>query len=169
VSAPPDIRVDRARGRDALPVLGLYRDVLAEGRWFATALAESSLTLEALEERFRDSTQAWFVARAGHALLGWVSLTPGSLASTRHVAALELMVASGARGRGVGRALVAAALGWAADTPALEKVVLAVLADNERALRLYRDAGFAEEGRRIGQYRLGGVWRDDVLMARPVR
>ena len=169
MSAPPDVRVDRARGRDALPVLGLYRDVLAEGRWFATALAESSLTLEALEERFRDPSQGWFVARTGHQLLGWASLTPGSLASTRHVAALELMVAADARGRGVGRALVGAALGWAAATPALEKVVLAVLADNERAMRLYRDAGFAEEGRRVAQYRLGGVWRDDVLMARPAR
>jgi ribosomal protein S18 acetylase RimI-like enzyme len=52
----------------------------------------------------------------------------------------------------------------------LQKLSLAVFADNSPAIGLYRSLGFIEEGRRIGEYREeDGRLRDDLIMARSVR
>jgi putative acetyltransferase len=63
------------------------------------------------------------------------------------------------RGRGVGSALLAAAIEWAHDR-GLHKLSLGVFAHNSAAIELYRKFGFVEEGRRIKQYRRanGELW-----------
>ena len=45
------------------------------------------------------------------------------------------------------------------------RVELTVFADNERAIAVYEKQGFAQEGVRRMQYRTGGTFRDEVLMA----
>jgi ribosomal protein S18 acetylase RimI-like enzyme len=64
----------------------------------------------------------------------------------------------------VGSALLQAATGVARDL-GLHKLSLEVFAHNAAAIALYRKAGFAEEGRRVGQYRRasGELW-DSVVM-----
>lgn len=70
--------------------------------------------------------------------------------------------APAARRRGVGAALVAAALSEAREHGA-ERVLLEVRASNEAALALYRRAGFVEDGRRRGYY--SEPFEDAVLMS----
>jgi len=59
---------------------------------------------------------------------------------------IGMMVAAGWRGRGVGSALVAAAIDWARARD-LHKLTLGVFPQNEAAIALYRKFGFVEEGR----------------------
>src|SRR6266487_2501165 len=68
------------------------------------------------------------------------------------------------RGRGVGSALVRAAIDWARDQR-LHKLCLEVFAHNAAAIALYRKSGFVEEGRRVRQYRRasGELW-DTIMM-----
>jgi L-amino acid N-acyltransferase YncA len=68
------------------------------------------------------------------------------------------------RGRGVGSALLQAAVEWARDH-GLHKLCLEVFAHNSAAIALYRKHGFSEEGRRIKQYRRasGELW-DSIVM-----
>lgn len=63
------------------------------------------------------------------------------------------------RGRGVGSALMAAAIDWA-RAEGLHKLSLSVFAHNEPAIALYRKFGFVEEGRRLKHYRRqsGELW-----------
>lgn len=63
------------------------------------------------------------------------------------------------RGRGVGSALLAAAIEWARGRN-LHKLSLGVFAHNTPAIALYRKFGFVEEGRRVKQYRRtnGELW-----------
>ena len=70
------------------------------------------------------------------------------------------------RGRGVGSALVQAAIDWACDQ-GLHKLSLEVFTHNAAAIALYRKAGFVEEGRRRKQYRRssGELW-DSIVMGR---
>ena len=69
------------------------------------------------------------------------------------------------RGRGVGRRLIDDWQAWAAREGA-EDYFLEMRADNS-AVHLYRDAGFAECGRRPAYYRGGdGVVRDAITMRR---
>ena len=67
-----------------------------------------------------------------------------------------------ARGSGIGRAAVEAALDIAFGELGLNKVWLIVHVENERAIRAYRSAGFAREGRLREEFRLGRR-RVDVL------
>ena len=68
------------------------------------------------------------------------------------------------RNRGVGSALMAAAIDWARER-GLHKLSLGVFAHNAAGLALYRKYGFVEEGRRIQQYRRqnGELW-DSIEM-----
>lgn len=174
MNAGGGLRIERARVRDALPLLALRREVLAEKQWFVTLPAELSTTLEAQEQQVRDlersENSALFVARDRSVLVGMLGLYGGALSRTRHTAKLEMMVAKAARGHGVGDALLAEALGWADRNPWLRKLGLTVFAENQRALALYTKHGFREEGRREGEYLLeDGRAVADVLLYRWVQ
>lgn len=74
------------------------------------------------------------------------------------------------RNKGVGRALIEVILTWAQTHPTIEKVGLAVLATNERAIYLYKSLGFVEEGRRIKEIKIGSNnYVDDILMYKFVK
>ena len=82
---------------------------------------------------------------------------------------LTLAVDPGARREGVGRALVAAAVGAVTQQGVLD-VFLEVAIDNHPALRLYDQAGFAQAGLRRGYYdRGGGMLVDAVVMRLDLR
>ena len=72
---------------------------------------------------------------------------------------IGMMVAADWRGRGVGTALVAAAV-ESARARGLHKLTLSVFPHNEAAVALYRKFGFVEEGRRIRHIRRtnGELW-----------
>ena len=70
-----------------------------------------------------------------------------------------MMVAAGWRGRGVGTALVAAAIDWA-RARGLHKLALSVFPHNHAAIALYKKFGFVEEGRLVRHVRRadGQLW-----------
>ena len=106
-----------------------------------------SLTLQVIDGSY--------VATAGSAIVGFVSV----YASPHGYADLGMAVVREWRGRGVGSALLAAAI-ESARARGLHKVSLEVFAHNGAATALYRKFGFVEEGRRVKQYRRqsGELW-----------
>lgn len=98
-----------------------------------------------------DSVAAWatdpgaagLVAVTGSRIVGVGSLRPGS-GWTSHVGLLRVVVGEAERGRGVGRTLVLALLGVAADR-GVAKVVVEVMAANVAAARLFERLGFVPE------------------------
>lgn len=107
---------------------------------------------------------------AGDALLGTVGLAAMWGAKQRHKALLwGMYVPVEARGRGVGAALVRAAIA-AAGAAGIEQLQLGVGAGNAPALALYRAAGFRPYGLERAALRLGpGRYVDEVLMALDLR
>jgi RimJ/RimL family protein N-acetyltransferase len=69
------------------------------------------------------------------------------------------------RGRGYGTEAVQLLVDFAWHDLNLHRVFLHVFADNERAIRVYRNAGFAEEGRLVEAAFIDGTWRDVLVMA----
>lgn len=173
MSAGPLIIGPAADG-DAQALIELRRAILAEGAWFTAEPGEvpddARLRADRMREARRSGNQVHLVARIGTELVGACAVEGGRLRRVRHVGRLEIMVARAWRGRGVGAALLQAALASARLHPSLEKVELAVYAHNARALTLYERHGFVQEGRRVRQQRLtDGSYVDEVWMARWLR
>nr|WSY55483.1 GNAT family N-acetyltransferase [Streptomyces sp. NBC_00886] len=98
----------------------------------------------------------------GYVLLGF----PTPLACNAHVRQIQgLAVAEEARGKGVGRALMRAAVAEAGRRGA-RRITLRVLGHNTPARKLYEAEGFVVEGALPEEFLLDGEYVDDVFMGR---
>lgn len=148
--------------------------MLDEGLWFLADPDEQVLDDDVvagdLARLDAQPNSRVLLAWRGEQLVGACWLRGGQLRRIAHEASLELMVRRDERGRGVGRRLLARAIAWAEGQGSLRRMTLSVMADNERAIHLYRAHGFVEEGRRIASVReADGRERDDLLMVRRLR
>jgi len=111
--------------------------------------------------------EAHLVAELDGRMAGYIRLRPVTpLPENAHVLGIAgLAVAPGDRRRGVASALLTAAEQDARARGA-RKLSLRVLSTNVTALRLYERLGFQREGTLRGEFRIGGGYVDDVLMAK---
>ncbi|HEX6761510.1 MAG TPA: GNAT family N-acetyltransferase [Gaiellaceae bacterium] len=128
---------------DRVQLARLFADVAEERDGIA---AEPPIDVERLAADW--TLEGTLVAVADGTIVGEVRVEP----SWFGFGEIGMMVAAGWRGRGVGTALVAAAVDWA-RARGLHKLSLGVLPQNTAAIALYRKAGFVEEGRRIRHIR----------------
>jgi ribosomal protein S18 acetylase RimI-like enzyme len=146
--APFQIRPAHEEDRRALALL--FAEVAAERDGIAT---EPPVDIEARAASW--ALEGTLVAVAGTELAGIIHVE-----SSRHgFGEIGMLVAREWRGRGVGSALLAAAIAWAREQ-GLHKLSLGVFAHNDAAIALYRKHGFVEEGRRVKHYRRasGELW-----------
>jgi ribosomal protein S18 acetylase RimI-like enzyme len=122
--------------------------------------SEPPVDVDARTRRFADSIDDAIVAVAAGEIVGWLHIEGVRFG----VAEVGMAVALLWRGRGVGSALLAAAIEKARGD-GLHKLSLEVFAHNDAAIALYRKVGFVEEGRRVKHYRRasGELW-DSIVM-----
>jgi RimJ/RimL family protein N-acetyltransferase len=146
-----------ARSGDARPMVELFAAVAAERDGIAT---EPPVDIEQRVAQFAGSAAWSVVAVASGQIIGMLHVE----VSRHGFGELGMLVDGGWRGRGVGSALVQAAVSWARGQ-GLHKLCLEVFAHNAAAIALYRASGFVEEGRRVRQYRRasGELW-DTIVM-----
>jgi L-amino acid N-acyltransferase YncA len=107
-----------------------------------------------------------FVAEAEGSVLGWIALAPvSSRCCYAGVAEVSAYIAEGARGQGVGAALLERAI-ESAEAAGLWTLETGVFPENEASLAVLKRFGFREVGvrERLGQMK--GHWRDVVLLER---
>jgi len=146
--APFEIRPAREDDRVALALL--FAAVAEERDGIAS---EPPVDVEARAASW--TLDGSLVAVVGTEIVGNIHVEP-----TRHgFGEIGMLVAREWRGRGVGSALLAAAIEWAREQ-GLHKLSLGVFAHNAGAIALYRKHGFVEEGRRVKHYRRasGELW-----------
>lgn len=149
------------RRADIAELVTLTDEVAAEGRWIAReAPIDREATRLDLEDALDAEYAATFVAAVGEHPVGYLTMR---LAPTG-VAEFGMLLQADVRGRGLGRALLDEAIAWARGVGA-HKLALQLWPGNEAAHRLYRRAGFVEEGRLRRHYRRrdGSLW-DALIM-----
>jgi RimJ/RimL family protein N-acetyltransferase len=164
-----DFQVRSARPEDAPAMAALFAAVATERDGIAS---EPPIDVAERTVVFARSAASTMVAEAGDGAAGdGGDGAAGQVIGMLHVEAsrhgygdLGMLVDRAWRGRGVGSALLAAAADWARQR-GLHKLCLEVFAHNAAAIAAYRKAGYAEEGRRVAQYRRasGELW-DTIMM-----
>jgi RimJ/RimL family protein N-acetyltransferase len=157
--------IRRATPDDAAAITEFVNLVGAELQF--TLRERATWTLE--EERATlaaavDPASAFFVAEIAGRLSGLLNVARGRWTKDFHAAEFGMSCRPDDRGVGLGTALLQAGMEWARSA-GVRKLNLEVFATNERAIALYRKAGFVEEGRRRGQYLINGVPVDSLLMS----
>lgn len=144
------IRVRPAEDGDRHTLALLFAAVAEERDGIA---AEPPIDVEKRAASFQlDGT---FVALAADEIVGELHVEP----TWRGLGEIGMMVDADWRGRGVGTALVDAAVEWA-RAEGMHKLTLSVFPHNEAAIALYRKFGFVEEGLRRRHIRRanGDLW-----------
>lgn len=106
-----------------------------------------------------------FVAVRDHQVLGWCDVLPLFGQMRKHVGVLGMGVAAGERGKGVGKALIQAAIARATER-GLSRIELTVHSENSVAQALYKGVGFEHEGTQRRGWFLDGHHFDIHYMAR---
>ncbi len=128
--------------------------------------------------RFEDSVPSWedfdrthlpicrLVARSRDRIVGWVALGAVSQRLVyAGVAEVSIYVKASARGQGVGKALLEAAIG-ASERAGLWMLQAGIFPENAASLALHRQCGFRTVGIRERIGKMNGHWRDVVLLER---
>jgi RimJ/RimL family protein N-acetyltransferase len=139
-----------AEERDRLPMAQLFAAVAEERDGIA---AEPPVDVDRRASRWLlDGT---FVAHETGDIVGLLHVDPTPFGYGE----LGMCVAADRRGRGVGTALVAAAIEWSRAN-GMHKLSLGVFPHNEAAIALYRKSGFVDEGLRRSHIRRanGELW-----------
>jgi RimJ/RimL family protein N-acetyltransferase len=144
------VRIRPAHDEDRVPLALVFAAVAEERDGIAT---EPPVDIEARAASW--TLDGTLVAVAGDEIVGSLHIEP-----SRHgFGEVGMAIAREWRGRGVGSALLAAAIEWARER-GLHKLSLGVFAHNAAGIALYRKFGFVEEGRHVKQYRRanGELW-----------
>jgi RimJ/RimL family protein N-acetyltransferase len=166
-SHEPAFRIREARPSDAPALVKLAREVGSEPEgWLITTTDWRSAGEERRHLRTlrRYAHAAVFVAETGAGIVGRLSIGRDPHPASAHVADVGLMVAAGYRRRGIGQALLDAAVEWARRA-GITKIELHVFPHNEPAFALYEQYGFQREGYRKRHYRRSEGFVDAILMA----
>ena len=141
--ANPELRIRLAQDDDRLPLATLFAAVAEERDGIAT---EPPVDVAARAAGWR--LDGAFVAVAGTEVVGALHVE-----RSRHgFGELGMAVAREWRGRGVGSALLAAAIDWARQQ-GLHKLSLEVFPHNAAAIALYRKFGFEEPDYKVMERR----------------
>ena len=163
MTTSPDIRLLTPADAPA------YRDIRLDGlkqapqAFSSTFEREEAMPLAWFEERIVKGNV--FGALVAGELLGVVGYWPQEGAKESHKATLwGMYVRPEGRNAGLGRGLIEAVASHASGH--VEQLLLRVVSENETALRLYRNTGFAEYGREMKALKQDGRYFDEILMVR---
>jgi len=118
----------------------------------------------------QNPTALVLVAEVNKQITGLLFFIPGAKKKNLHTGEFGVNVHPDFQGIGIGRSLIEKLLNWAKETTPIEKVLLNVFHTNHRAIQLYKDLGFIEEGRHIKAIKqLNGEYVDMIQMYRETK
>jgi RimJ/RimL family protein N-acetyltransferase len=166
MSTSPTVR--KAQDSDAEGLLELRKAVFEETSFMLWEAGEFKATV--LDEQNRisrinsQSNSRCFVAQEGAHLIGFLSAIGGQVNRQRHAATLAIGVRKSHWRRGVGSALLLAAISWSREV-AIKRLELTVHTTNIPALKLYEQVGFKFEGVRRSSLFVENCYVDEYLMS----
>ncbi|WP_374711653.1 GNAT family N-acetyltransferase [Symbiobacterium terraclitae] len=159
------IRIRMARPSDA----EAFAEIMTQPGVYYGTLQLPHTTPESWRKRLEGNDPNYdyvLVAEVDGKVVGNLGLHRSRRPRNAHVAVLGISVHDAYQGRGIGKALLTAAIDAADRWLNILRIELEVYTDNERAIKLYESFGFVIEGRkRMNAFR-DGQYVDSYVMAR---
>ena len=160
-----NITIRRAEPSDAEAI----KEILSGPKAIAGTLQLPFPSVESWRKRIDETPEGVYhlVASVDSEVVGHLGLgTRPDKARLRHLGHIGMAVRDDWQGKGIGSALMEAAIDMAENWLNLTRLELDVFVDNEPALRLYKKFGFVIEGTRVAFAFRDGQYVDTHLMAR---
>lgn len=136
--------------------------VMEPGEWSKTP----EQMLKWISEVEASPSDLLLLAECEGQILGDLNVKAGNRKRVAHTCEFGISIIPGARGLGVGEALMRALIDWAKKHPKIEKINLRVLSNNSPALALYKKMGFTQDGCKKGEIKLSATqYVDDLNMS----
>lgn len=148
------LRIREAKTEDAAALLEMFRKAVCETDFLMTTPAEAhNLTVEQerdfITDYLKNSNQLFLIGDVEGEIAGTLSVTQAKLKKQQHVGEFGIVVLQKYWNMGIARRMINAMMQWAASHPVIYYIHLKVMANNEKAIRLYQQSGFLTEGRKL--------------------
>lgn len=169
------LRIREASLDDAPLLLDMFRQAVRETDFLMTTPGEAEKLTLAQEREFiasyrENDNQLFLVADVAGKPAGTLSITQARAVKQHHVGEFGIVILQEYWNMGIARRMITFMLQWVERHPVIHYINLSVMAGNEKAIRLYRNFGFAEEGRRPSAVRQDEkVFQDVILMGKWVK
>lgn len=153
---------------DASQLVDIQLSIVKENLYMVSESNEFNLTTAEEQKRIQENIDqpgnVQLVAKVGKDIIGFAVIGNETKKRKAHIGALSIFIQKQWRETGVGGSLMKAILEQVKNNPLIEKVGLAVFANNERAIHLYKKLGFLEEGRKVKELKYNDQYIDEILM-----
>ncbi|WP_042224686.1 GNAT family N-acetyltransferase [Oceanobacillus manasiensis] len=157
---------------DAQAIIDIKKDIILSGkttRYFVSSPNELPMDVEREKETIRKCLKRnnlCVVFEVEGYVVGFMIFRRYEPTRLKHAGSMGMGIRNGYTNKGIGTLLLEYLTNWARKQRDVEKICLGVTSINERAIHLYRNFGFVEEGRQIKQIKYeDGSYADDILMA----
>ena len=154
---------------DAAGIIHYSKILFASTDQVLTTPEEYAITIENekiwINDFIKNSNSLLLVAEYESQIIGMLFFVPNSKKKNSHTGEFGVNVHPEFQGIGIGRKLIQMLIDWAKENSKIEKVTLSVFATNKKAIQLYRNLGFIEEGRLVKSIKqISGEYVDTLLM-----
>ncbi|HEY8916016.1 MAG TPA: GNAT family protein [Chitinophaga sp.] len=170
-----ELLIRPAKPEDAPALLDCYRQTTKETDFLLNTPAEAQAMTLASERSFiqffgDNSRHLLLLAEVGGQIVGSVTVKQSSFHKQRHLGEFGIAVQHAYWNLGIGRRLMTAMMRWAVQHPEITIIHFNVLANNEKAIQLYRNFDFTEYGRQPQAiWQPDGTFVDLIMMCKTVK
>jgi len=170
-----ELLIRPANAADAPALLANFKQITKETDFLLSTPSEAQTTDLRAEQRFIESfgdnrQHLLLVAETGGQIVGTVSVRQGAFRKQQHMGEMGIAVQHAYRNLGIGRRLMTAMLRWAEAHPFITTIYFNVMANNEKAIQLYRNFDFMECGRLPGGiHQPDGSYVDLIMMYKKIK
>lgn len=154
---------------DASNFVNLVKQVEKESEFMLFEPDERKITLEQqikrIESMQQDVNSTIFIAEEANKLVGYLVVIGGIANRNKHSAYLVIGVLKECSGQGIGTKLFEKLQEWSAHHK-IHRLELTVMNHNDRAISLYKKAGFEIEGTKRNSLFVNGKYIDEYYMSK---
>jgi RimJ/RimL family protein N-acetyltransferase len=162
------VTIRHAERTDAGHIIKCVNKVAGETNYLTFGADELGISVEKAEEfiegHLNSDNKLFIIAEIDGIIVGTLGFAGGEKSKIRHRGEFGVSVLKEYWGLGIGKKLVETLIEWAKSSGVIKKINLIVRSDDTRAIELYKQLGFCQEGLISREHFIGGRFYDSLFM-----